>query len=59
MGLTNLMTQSELYIRLIVKIGAELVSRAVVEELMNEYRACESADYISYVSWSVFYLTCF
>lgn len=23
-------------------------SRAVVEELMNEYQACESADYISY-----------
>lgn len=27
-------------------------SRAVVEELLREYKACESPDYISYVSVS-------
>lgn len=27
-----------------------LSSRGVVEELLNEYKACESPDYISYVS---------
>ena len=35
--------------------------RAVVEELLKEYKACESPDYISYVctplSWLVWSLT--
>lgn len=27
-----------------------IISRATCEELLKEYKACESADYISYVS---------
>lgn len=31
-------------------VGAYIFWRATAEELLKEYKACESADYITYVS---------
>lgn len=40
----------ELFVQLGFLLGSHLDGRATCDELLKEYKACESADYIDYVS---------